>query len=76
MLLKIKNVLSCSFILLICISCTSKYKNNESAIEEACKYSNRVIVLSNRPSHIKNIYYIKDNLKIKDYVELIWKDIE
>ncbi len=43
-------------------------------INEAIKYCNRVIVLSKRPSKIKNIYEIKDNNI--DYFNLIWKDID
>lgn len=49
--------------------------------------SDRVIVLSDRPSHIKNIYNIElskksnpiENRKDKEfskYYELIWKDID
>ena len=42
-------------------------------IEEACKYCDRVIVFTKRPSKIKNTYIIK---KDKNYVDLIWEDIE
>lgn len=38
MLSKIKRVLSYSIFLLVCLSCTSKYKSNAVAVEEACKY--------------------------------------
>ena len=56
-------------------------------IEEACMLSDRVIVLTGRPSKIKNIYEIKlDNKttpinnkkdpKFNYYCDLIWKDID
>ena len=56
-------------------------------IEEACMLSDRVIVLTNRPCNIKNIYEIKLDKKKnpidkkKDpnfnyYYDLIWKDID
>lgn len=56
-------------------------------IAEAISMSDRVIVLSDRPSHIKNIYNIElskksnpiENRKDKEfskYYELIWKDID
>ncbi len=56
-------------------------------IGEACALSDRIIVLSNRPSKIKNIYEIKlDNKttpinnrkdpKFNYYYDLIWKDID
>lgn len=56
-------------------------------LAEAISMSDRVIVLSNRPSTIKNIYEIKlnnkstpiENRKDKEfskYYDLIWKDID
>lgn len=56
-------------------------------LAEAISMSDRVIVLSDRPSHIKNIYEIRlsnkstpiENRKNKDfskYYDLIWKDID
>ena len=56
-------------------------------IAEAVTLSDRVVVLSNRPSTIKNIYEINlsdksnpiDNRKSKDftlYYDLLWKDID
>lgn len=56
-------------------------------LSEAISMSDRVIVLSDRPSHIKNIYNIElskksnpiENRKDKEfskYYELIWKDID
>lgn len=56
-------------------------------ISEAISMADRVIVLSHRPSKIKNIYEIKlsnrstpiDNRKAKEfayYYDLIWKDID
>lgn len=56
-------------------------------LAEAISMSDRVIVLSDRPSHIKNIYNIElskksnpiENRKDKEfskYYELIWKDID
>lgn len=56
-------------------------------LAEAISMSDRVIVLSDRPSTIKNIYEIKlnnkstpiENRKDKEfskYYDLIWKDID
>lgn len=56
-------------------------------IEEACMLSDRVIVLTDRPCNIKNIYEIKLDKKKKPidkkkdpnfnyYYDLIWKDID
>ena len=56
-------------------------------IEEACMLSDRVIVLTGRPSKIKNIYEIKlenkknpmanrKDSKFNYYYDLIWKDID
>lgn len=56
-------------------------------LAEAISMSDRIIVLSDRPSHIKNIYEIKfsnkstpiENRKDKNfskYYDLIWKDID
>ena len=42
-------------------------------INEAINFCNRIIVLSKRPSKIKNIYNID---KEKDYYSIIWKDID
>ena len=56
-------------------------------LAEAISMSDRIIVLSDRPSHIKNVYEIKlsnrstpiENRKAKEfakYYDLIWKDID
>lgn len=42
-------------------------------INEAIKFCNKIIVLSKRPSKIKNIYNINND---KNYYDLIWKDID
>ena len=42
-------------------------------IEEAIKYSNRIIVLSKIPSSIKNIHIIDNK---KDYFSTIWKELD
>lgn len=68
-------------------------KENKTAIlvthdiAEAISMADRIIVLSNRPAVVKNIYDIKltnsstpiNNRKCKeffDYYDLIWKDID
>lgn len=56
-------------------------------IEEAISIADRIIVLSNRPSKIKNIYEIelpnkslptknRKNEKFNDYYNMIWKDLD
>ena len=56
-------------------------------IEEAISIADRIIVLSNRPSKIKNIYEIelpnkslptknRKNEKFNDYSNMIWKDLD
>lgn len=56
-------------------------------IEEAVSMADKIIVLSDRPSNIKNIYNIefenksipsqnRKNIKFMDYCELILKDID
>ena len=56
-------------------------------IAEAVSMSDKVIVLTNRPSRIKNIYEIKldkkqnpinnrKDTKFNYYYDLIWKDID
>ena len=42
-------------------------------INEVLKYSSKVLVLSKRPSKIKNIYEINKDI---DYYDIIWKDID
>lgn len=42
-------------------------------LNEAIKYSNKIIVLSKRPSKIKNTYIIDDSI---NYYDMIWKDID
>ena len=42
-------------------------------INEAIKFCNKIIVLSKRPSKIKNIYNINNE---NNYYDLIWKDID
>ena len=57
------------------------------SIEEAIIFSDKVIVLSNRPSKIKNIYDIKleknsninerrESLEYTKYFNSIWKDLD
>ncbi len=56
-------------------------------ISEACAIASKVIVLSNRPSVVKNIYEInmdgtylpsenRENPKFGYYYNLIWKDLD
>ena len=42
-------------------------------INEAIKFCNKIIVLSKRPSKIKNIYNIEKGI---NYYDIIWKDID
>lgn len=45
-------------------------------ISEAIKMADKVVVLSKRPSVVKNIYEIKSDKEYDKYYNLIWKDLD